>query len=234
MAASYPPSAVKVSVLTIFPGFFSGPLETSIVARAVDAGAMEVDLVDPRDHTDDAHRTVDDAPFGGGAGMVMKVEPLHRAIAERPGARVVVMTPSGTPLTQGHLDRWAGEEHLLLVCGRYEGIDQRVADELADEEVSLGDYVLAGGEVAAAAVIEGVARLLPGVLGNPVSAETESFRDGLLEEPQYTRPAEYEGWSVPDVLLSGDHAKIAAWRQRQREERTRERRPDLWERHEAQ
>lgn len=234
MAASYPPSAVKVSVLTIFPGFFSSPLETSIVARALDTGAMEVELVDPRDHTDDAHRTVDDAPFGGGAGMVMKVEPLHRAIAERPGARVVVMTPSGVPLSQEHLDRWAGEEHLLLVCGRYEGIDQRVADNLAHEEVSLGDFVLAGGEVAAAAVIEGVARLLPGVLGNPVSAETESFRDGLLEEPQYTRPAEYEGWTVPEVLLSGDHARIAAWRQSQREERTKERRPDLWDRHESE
>lgn len=211
---------MKVSVLTIFPGFFSTPLETSIVARAIDGGALDVELVDPRDYTADAHRTVDDAPFGGGAGMVMKVEPLHRAIAERPGARVVVLTPSGTPLVQEHLDRWATEEHLLLVCGRYEGIDQRVADNLAHEEVSLGDFVLAGGEVAAAAIVEGVARLLPGVLGNPISAETESFRDGLLEEPQYTRPAEYEGWPVPDVLLSGDHAKIAAWRQRQRQERT--------------
>lgn len=225
--ASYPPSAVKVSVLTIFPGFFPSPLATSIVGRAIDSGALAVDLVDPREFTDDVHRTVDDAPFGGGAGMVMKVEPLDAAIATIPGAHVVVLTPSGDPLSQAHLDRWAGLDHLALVCGRYEGIDQRVADHLADEEVSLGDFVLAGGEVAALAVIEGVARLLPGVLGNPVSVETESFRDGLLEEPQYTRPAEYKGWSVPEVLLSGDHARIEAWRREQRLERTRARRPDL-------
>ena len=225
--ASYPPSAVKVSVLTIFPGFFESPLETSIVGRAIDSGALSVDLVDPRDFTDDVHRTVDDAPFGGGAGMVMKVEPLDAALSTLPDAHVVVLAPAGAPLSQTHLDRWAGLEHVALVCGRYEGIDQRVADHLADEEVSLGDFVLAGGEAAAVAIIEGVARLLPGVLGNPTSTETESFRDGLLEEPQYTRPAEYRGWAVPDVLLSGDHARIDAWRRDQRLERTRQRRPDL-------
>lgn len=228
--ASYPPSAVKVSVLTIFPTFFRTPLETSIVARAIDVGALDVELVDPRAYTDDVHRTVDDAPFGGGPGMVMKVEPLDAAIGERADAHTVVLSPAGVPLTQAHLDRWAGLDHLLLVCGRYEGIDQRVADHLADEEVSLGDFVLAGGEVAALAVVEGVARLLPGVLGNPTSVDTESFRDGLLEEPQYTRPAEFRGWRVPDVLLSGDHARIEAWRQEQREARTRARRPDLWDR----
>lgn len=218
---------MKVSVLTIFPGFFPSPLGTSIVARAIESGALEVELVDPRDFTDDVHRTVDDAPFGGGAGMVMKVEPLDEALATVPDAHVVVLTPAGTPLDQAHLDRWSALDHVALVCGRYEGIDQRVADHLADEEVSLGDFVLAGGEVAALAVIEGIARLLPGVLGNPTSVESESFRDGLLEEPQYTRPAEYKGWSVPDVLLSGDHARIEAWRREQRIRRTAERRPDL-------
>lgn len=232
--ASYPPSAVRLSVLTIFPSFFGDPLATSIVARAIESGALDVELVDPREHTTDVHRSVDDAPFGGGAGMVMKPEPLAASIDERPDAHVVVLGPAGTPLTQAHLDRWAGLEHLLLVCGRYEGIDQRVVDHLADEEVSLGDFVLAGGEVAALAVIEGVARLLPGVLGNPESVVTESFRDGLLEEPQYTRPAEFRGWRVPDVLLSGDHAAIAAWRRSQREARTRERRPDLWDRRQAE
>lgn len=138
-----------------------------------------------------------------------------------------MFTPAGAPLSQAHLDRWADEEHLVLLCGRYEGIDQRVADHLIDEEVSLGDFVLAGGEVAALAVIEGVARLLPGVLGNPTSVEHESFRQGLLEEPQYTRPAEFRGWRVPDVLLSGNHAAVDAWRQEERVRRTEERRPDL-------
>lgn len=222
---------MKVTVLTIFPGFFSGALATSITGRAIERGTLEVGFVDPRDHTDDAHRSVDDAPFGGGAGMVMKVEPIQRSLAEVPGAHVVVLGPAGVPMTQAHLDRWATLEHLVLVCGRYEGIDQRVVDHLADEEVSLGDFVLAGGEVAALAIIEGVARLRPNVLGNPMSTETESFRDGLLEEPQYTRPADHDGWLVPDVLLSGDHGRIAAWRRAERERRTRERRPDLWSRH---
>jgi tRNA (guanine37-N1)-methyltransferase len=218
---------VKVSVITIFPDFFSGPLGISIVARAIEQDALLVDCIDPRAFTSDVHRTVDDAPFGGGAGMVMKVEPIADALdAAGPGRRVM-FTPAGAPLSQEHLDRWAGEEHLVLLCGRYEGIDQRVADHLIDEEVSLGDFVLAGGEVAALAVIEGVARLLPGVLGNPSSIEHESFRDGLLEEPQYTRPAEFRGWSVPDVLLSGNHAAVDEWRHEERVRRTRERRPDL-------
>jgi tRNA (guanine37-N1)-methyltransferase len=218
---------VKVSVITIFPDFFPGPLGISIVSRAIERGVLSVDLVDPRSFTDDLHRTVDDAPFGGGAGMVMKIEPLADALESVGAGRRVMFTPAGTPLTQGHLDRWATDDHLVLLCGRYEGIDQRVADHLIDEEVSLGDFVLAGGEVAALAVVEGVARLLPGVLGNPSSAEHESFRDGLLEEPQYTRPAEFRGWAVPEVLLSGNHAAIEEWRASQRLERTAERRPDL-------
>jgi tRNA (guanine37-N1)-methyltransferase len=218
---------MKVSVLTIFPSFFSGPLEVSIVKRAQEKGALEIELVDLRDFTDDVHRTVDDAPFGGGAGMVMKPEPLVGAIKAQSNAYRVFVTPSGTPLTQAHLDRWAQKGHLLILCGRYEGVDQRVIDGHIDEEVSIGDYVLAGGEVAALTVIEGVARLLPGVLGNPQSVVNESFRDGLLEEPQYTRPAEFEGVAVPEVLLSGNHAKVEEWRKAQRISRTKARRPDL-------
>ncbi|NND83980.1 MAG: tRNA (guanosine(37)-N1)-methyltransferase TrmD [Acidimicrobiia bacterium] len=218
---------MKVSVITIFPDFFPGPLDISIVARAIEQDALVVDLVDPREFTDDLHRTVDDAPFGGGAGMVMKIGPIADALESVGPGRRVVFTPAGAPLSQDHLDRWAEEPHLVLLCGRYEGIDQRVADHLIDEEVSLGDFVLAGGEVAALAVIEGVARLLPGVLGNPASTEHESFRDGLLEEPQYTRPADYEGWRVPDVLLSGNHAAVDEWRHEERVRRTKERRPDL-------
>jgi tRNA (guanine37-N1)-methyltransferase len=159
--------------------------------------------------------------------MVMMVEPLAKTLEPLESSHRVMFTPSGTPLTQATLDRFAGIAHLTLVCGRYEGVDQRVLDHFIDEEVSLGDYVLLGGEVAAAAVVEGVARLLPGVVGNPASTESESFRDGLLEEPVYTRPSEFRGWPVPEVLLSGDHQKIAAWRAEQRQLRTAARRPDL-------
>jgi tRNA (guanine37-N1)-methyltransferase len=225
----YPSSAVRVSVLTIFPNFFSGPLDVSIVKRAQDVGALEVELVDIRNFTSDVHRTVDDAPFGGGAGMVMKPEPLSAALEGRELAHRVFLTPSGTPLTQSHLDEWAKLDELVLLCGRYEGVDQRVVDASIDEEVSIGDYVLAGGEVAALTVIEGVARLLDGVLGNPDSVVHESFRGGLLEEPQFTRPASFEGMDVPAVLLSGNHAKVEEWRQQQRLKRTAERRPDLLE-----
>lgn len=159
--------------------------------------------------------------------MVMMVEPLDEALAPLVGSHRVLLAAAGKPLTQNRLDQWAGLDELTLVCGRYEGVDQRVADHLIDEEVSLGDYVLLGGEVGALAIIEGVTRLLPGVVGNPESIAAESFRTGLLEEPQYTRPAEYRGWTVPEILLSGDHGKVEAWRQQQRLERTREQRPDL-------
>lgn len=219
---------MKISVVTIFPEFFDSALEVSIVSRAIDTAALEVELVQLRDFTDDPYRSVDDAPFGGGAGMVMKVEPIARALETLNGHRVL-LTPAGRPLRQPDLDGFAALDHLILVCGRFEGVDQRVADHLVDDEVSLGDFVLAGGEVAALAVIEGVARLLPGVLGNPESVVHESFRDGLLEEPHFTRPAEFSGWEVPEILLSGDHARIAAWRLEQRVERTRQRRPDLLE-----
>jgi tRNA (guanine37-N1)-methyltransferase len=220
---------MRISIVTLFPEFFDGPLGVSIVGRAIDAGRIEVELVNLRDHGLGPHRQVDDAPFGGGAGMVMMIEPLDAALSPLMDSHRVLLTPGGAPLTQDHLDGFAGLGHLTLVCGRFEGIDERVAEHLVDEQLSLGDFVLAGGEAAALAVVEGVARLVPGVVGNPESTETESFRDGLLEEPQYTRPSEYKGWTVPEILLSGDHGRIAEWRRDRRIERTRQRRPDLYE-----
>jgi len=219
---------VLITVVTLFPEFFTAPLGVGVVGRAISEGLFEFATVDLRVHGVGGYRQVDDAPFGGGPGMVMMIEPLARALDPLADTHRVLLTPVGSPLRQATLDRWASLETLTLVCGRYEGVDERVAQHLVDEEVSVGDFVLAGGEVAALAIIEGVVRLLPGVVGNPGSTAAESFRDdGLLEEPQYTRPAEFRGWTVPEVLLSGDHARIAAWRRSQREERTRERRPDL-------
>lgn len=220
---------MRIAIVTIFPGFFDSPVAVSIVGRAIAHGDLTLDLVDLRDHGIGRHRQVDGAPFGGGPGMVMMVEPLDAALAPLADTRRILLTPGGKPLTQSMLDRWAGLEAITLVCGRYEGVDERVAEHLIDEEVSLGDFVVAGGEVAALAVVEGIARLLPGVVGNPDSTESESFRGGLLEEPHYTRPAEFRGWKVPEVLLSGDHGRIEQWRRDQRLRRTRERRPDLFE-----
>jgi len=211
----------------MFPEFFDGPLSVSIVARGMEAGALDVELIDLREYGIGRHRQLDDAPFGGGAGMVMMIEPLASALEPLAATRRVLFTPVGEQLTQATLDRWAGLPEVTFVCGRFEGVDQRVVDHLIDEEVSVGDFVLAGGEVVAALAIEGVARLLPGVVGNPQSTEKESFREGLLEEPVYTRPAEFRGWKVPEVLLSGNHGLIAEWRQAQRVVRTGERRPDL-------
>lgn len=218
---------MRITVITVFPEFFASPLEVSLVGRARRDGALSFDLVDLRTLGKGVHRQVDDAPFGGGAGMVMMVEPLARALDPLSGSHRVLLSAAGSTLTQATLDRWSNLEHLTLVCGRYEGVDERVAEHLVDEAVSLGDYVLLGGEVGALAIIEGVARLLPGVVGNPTSIETESYRHGLLEEPQYTRPAEFRGWKVPEILLSGDHGKVEEWRRAQRIERTRRRRPDL-------
>lgn len=219
---------MRISVVTLFPEFFRSPLGVGVVGRAIDQGLVDVDLVDLRRFGQGAHRQVDDAPFGGGPGMVMMVEPLADALGSLEEGHRVLLTPAGIPLDQSMLDRFARLPHLVLVCGRYEGVDERVAEHLVDEELSLGDFVLAGGEAAALAVIEGVARLLPGVVGNPQSTRGESFREGLLEEPHYTRPAEFRGWRVPDVLLSGDHARIERWRQERRLDRTRGRRPDLY------
>lgn len=223
---------VQIHVITMFPEFFSAPLEVSLVGKAIERGLLDVALVDLRQWGSGLHRQLDDAPFGGGAGMVMMAQPLKEALAPLADTHRVLLSPSGARLTQSTLDGWAADGGpLTLVCGRYEGIDQRVIDRHIDEEVSLGDYVLLGGEVGALVIIEGVVRLLPGVVGNPESTRTESFRDGLLEEPQYTRPAELDGLTVPEVLLSGDHGKIAQWRLDQRLERTRDRRPDLWRRY---
>jgi len=219
---------MRITLVTMFPEYFASPLGLGVVGRAVSAGLLTVDLVDLREHGLGRHRQLDDAPFGGGPGMVMMVEPLAAALEPLAGTHRVLLTPAGAPITQATLDRWAGLAELTLVCGRYEGVDERVAEHLIEEEASLGDFVLAGGEAAAAVVVEGVARLIPGALGNPDSAGSESFRAGLLEEPLYTRPAEFRGWRVPDVLLSGDHARIEAWRREQRLRRTRERRPDLF------
>lgn len=222
---------VRITVLTLFPEFFETPLHVSVVRRGIERGLLSVEIVGLREYGTGPHRQLDDAPFGGGAGMVMMVEPLDRALAPYDDAAKVLLTPAGRPLDQPSLDRWAELDHLVLLCGRYEGVDERVAEHLVDEQVSLGDFILAGGEVAALAIIEGVARQVPGVLGNPESAATESFGDGLLEEPHYTRPAQYRTWKVPDILLSGDHGRIADWRREQRKLRTRSRRPDLWRRY---
>jgi tRNA (guanine37-N1)-methyltransferase len=218
---------MRITIVTIFPEFFESPLGVSLVGRAIAEGAVDLEVIDLRDHGLGRHRQLDDAPYGGGPGMVMMIEPLAAALAPLRDTHKVLLTPAGVPLRQGLLDRWAGLDALTLVCGRYEGVDERVAEHLIHEEVSLGDFVLAGGETAALAIIEGVTRLLPGVMGNPDSAGSESFRGGLLEEPHYTRPAVFEGWEVPEILLSGDHGRIEEWRREMRLQRTRERRPDL-------
>lgn len=228
-----PGGGLAFHVLTLFPGFFDGALQTSILGKAQQEGIFSVHLHDFREQATDRHRTVDDAPYGGGSGMVIMGPPVLAALEALPGeggphrAHRILLGPGGARLTQGHLDRWATMRSLALICGRYEGIDARVGDHFVDEEVSLGDFVLAGGEAAALTIIEGVARLLPGVLGNQDSLAEESFRGGLLEYPQFTRPATLRGVPVPEVLLSGDHARIAAWRAAQAEARTRRIRPDL-------
>lgn len=218
---------MHIAIITIFPEFFAETLEISIVGKARAAGLLETTVVDLREFGSGIHRQVDDAPFGGGVGMVLQPEPMANALGPYAATRRILLTPAGATLTQVTLDRWALLPALTLVCGRYEGVDQRIAENFIDEEVSIGDYVLLGGEVAALAIVEGVTRLLPGALGNAESVQTESFRHGLLEEPQYTRPADWRGWSVPDVLLSGHHERVEKWRQEQRLERTRLRRPDL-------
>jgi tRNA (guanine37-N1)-methyltransferase len=225
---------LRVDVVTIFPRLFDAFLEGSFVGIARAGGALEVAVHDLRDWTRDRHRSVDDAPYGGGPGMVMRPEPLVEAIESLAGpkgparrARVVLLSPQGARLDQAAVAGLAAETHLVLVCGRYEGVDQRVIDLAVDQEVSIGDYVLSGGEVPAMAVLEAVTRLLPGVLGNPESVAAESFQQGRLEGPQFTRPAVYRGCEVPAVLRSGDHRAIAAWRAEQAERVTRQRRPDL-------
>ncbi len=225
----------RIDVVTLFEPLMTGYLGGSIVGRALNRGLFEVGFTDPRDFTEDAHRTVDDGPFGGGAGMVMKPEPLCRAIeavrAASAPERVVLLSPSGRVFDQDVAAEYAALDGVCLVCGRYEGVDDRVVDEAIDEELSIGDYVLTGGELGALVVIDAVSRMIPGVLGNAEGAADESFTGTpLLEHPQYTRPRQWRGRDIPEVLLSGHHAEIARWRQAQREARTAERRPDLYAR----
>jgi tRNA (guanine37-N1)-methyltransferase len=225
---------LRIDVVTIFPGLFDAFLRESLVGIAVRRDLVRIAVHDLRQWTADRHHRVDDAPYGGGPGMVMKPEPLVAAVEALAGpkgperrVRVVLLSPQGRRLDQAGLEELAQEEHLVLVCGRYEGVDQRAIDLAVDAEFSIGDYVLSGGEVPAMAVIEGSVRLLPGVLGNPESAGSDSFQRGLLEGPQYTRPAEFRGLKVPEVLCGGDHAAIARWRAERAGEFTRRRRPDL-------
>jgi tRNA (guanine37-N1)-methyltransferase len=220
---------MRVDVVTLFPELFEVPLRTSLLGKAVTNGTLDVEVHDLREKGLGKHRSVDDEPYGGGAGMVMRPEPIFDAVEplRTETSHVVLMSPRGTRLDHKVVTRLAGLEHLVLICGRYEGVDERVAEHLADEELSIGDFVLAGGEVAALVVIEAVSRLLPGTLGNEASLTTESHNAGLLEHPQYTRPAEFRGWKVPDVLVSGNHAEVERWRREQAEQITRERRPDL-------
>lgn len=218
---------MQISIITIFPEYFDSPLRLGITGRAIERGLVDVDAIDLRTWGKGVHRQVDDSPFGGGPGMVLMPEPLAEALDTVEGSHRVLLTPGGAPLSQGHLDRWARLDHIALVCGRYEGVDERIAEHMIDEEVSLGDYVIAGGEAAALVIVEGVVRLIPEVVGNAESIERESFREGTIEEPHYTRPAVFRGWEVPDVLRSGDHGRIEEWRRQQREARTAARRPDL-------
>jgi tRNA (guanine37-N1)-methyltransferase len=228
---------MRIDVITLFPGLFGPFLEATILGSAVRRGLLTVAVHDLRDWACDRHRTVDDAPYGGGPGMVMKPGPLVAAIeavagpkAEARAALVVLLSPQGEQLSQARLASLARREHLVLVCGRYEGVDQRAIDLAVDVELSIGDYVLSGGEIPALAVIEGVARLVPGVVGNPESVASESFQAGLLEGPHYTRPPVFGGLAVPEVLRSGDHAAVARWRAARASEQTRTRRPDLLQR----
>ncbi len=225
---------LQIDVITIFPDLLGPFLRESLVGKAIGSGLLAVEVHDLRRWTTDPHRSVDDSPYGGGPGMVMKPEPLVAAIESVAGpkgpersARVVMLSPQGERLNQARLVGLLERERLGLVCGRFEGVDQREFDLAVDEELSIGDYVLSGGEVPAMAVIEGMSRLVPGVLGNPDSSSTESFQGPALEGPQYTRPAEFRGRSVPEVLLSGDHGAVARWRAEQSSEYTRRRRPDL-------
>jgi len=255
---------VRFDLITIFPEFFAGPLDYGIVRRAREAGLVEIHVQDLREFTKDRHKTVDDRPFGGGEGMVLKPEPLFEAVekllghrvgdaservAPEPSTAIVLMSAAGRLLTQETARRFAKLERLILICGRYEGVDERVAEHLATEEISVGDYVLSGGELPAAIVVDAVTRLLPGALGNEASAENESFRELspggvtsavnhrltsgarlLLDYPHYTRPSDFRGWKVPEVLIGGNHAEVAKWRSLQAEEKTRRNRPDLFPR----
>ncbi len=220
---------MKIDVLTLFPAMFAGPLDESIIMRARKAGLLDLKIHNLRDWTHDRHKTVDDRPFGGGPGMLLKPEPIFEAVEQlaRPATKVILLSPSGRKFDQAMARQLAAESDLLLITGHYEGFDERVREALADEELSIGDYVLTNGALPAMVVIDAVARLLPGVLGDVESSHDESFSGGLLEYPQYTRPAEFRGMRVPDVLISGNHAEIENWRREQARLKTQAQRPDL-------
>ncbi len=224
---------MKFHIVTIFPEFFRGPFEHGVIQRACEAGRIEIHVHDLRTWTQDRHRTVDDRPFGGGEGMLLKAGPIFEAVEaiwpdRNPGRRVVLLSAQGRQYDQRLAREYSGLDELLLICGRYEGVDERVAEHLADDEISIGDYVLSGGELAAAVVVDSVARLIDGVLGNQTSVVDESFGElGLLDWPQYTRPAEFRGWKAPDVLLGGNHEEILKWRRNAAREKTARLRPDL-------
>jgi tRNA (guanine37-N1)-methyltransferase len=222
---------MKFDILTLFPEMFSSPFQESILAKAIDKGLIKVRTINIRDFALDKHRVVDDTPYGGGQGMVMKVEPIAQAIeqvkSEAPSVRTIYLTPEGKPLNQERVRELASRPHLILLCGRYEGVDERARELFIDEEISIGDYVLTGGELAAMVLIDAVSRLLPGVLGSDRSAEEDSFFNSLLEYPQYTRPSSFRGHDVPEILLSGNHQAISHWRRREALRRTWMRRPDL-------
>lgn len=234
---------MRIDVLTLFPEMFSGFLQASILGKAIQRGLVDIRLVNYREFAQNKHGTVDDTPYGGGQGMVLKIEPIYYALAhllgfppERdavrkllPSTRVILLCPQGETYTQAKAEELAAAQRLILICGHYEGYDERIRQHLITDEISLGDFILTGGEVAAMALIDSVVRLCPGVVGNPASLAEESFVSGLLEYPHYTRPAVFQGWSVPEVLLSGNHAQIERWRRKESLRRTLERRPDLLE-----
>ena len=223
---------LTINVVTLFPEMFAGPLRVSILGRAAEQGLVRYGVVQLREYTHDRHKTVDDSPYGGGAGMVLKPEPFFEAVEDlRTGPPIVLLSARGRPFTHRDAVRFAVGQHLTLLCGHYKDVDQRVADGLGAEELSVGDFVLSGGEPAALCVVDAVVRLLPGALGDHESAATDSHYDGLLAPPSYTRPPRYRGMDVPAVLLSGDHEQIARWREAEAERLTRERRPDLWTKH---
>jgi tRNA (guanine37-N1)-methyltransferase len=223
---------MRIDVITLFPEMFRGPFDSSIVARARQSGIVSIEMHNLRDWGEGKHHMVDDAPHGGGAGMVLKAGPLFDAVEAirplaEPAGRVVLLTPQGRLLNESIVRELAEQERLVLICGHYEGVDERVREHLVDDEISIGDYVLSGGEIAAMAVVDAVVRRLPGALGGETSLDEESHAEGLLEYPQYTRPAEFRGWAVPEILLSGNHPEVERWRRRQSILRTARRRPDL-------
>lgn len=224
---------IHIDILTVVPELLEGPFAGSIVKRASDKGLVQIQVHNIRDWSTDKHKRTDDVPFGGAAGMVMTIQPIHDAIqalqALRPYAEIIYLTPDGETLTQSHVNSLSISGNLILLCGHYKGIDQRIRDHLITREISIGDYVLSGGELAAAVLTDAIVRLIPGAIGDEMSALSDSFQDGLLAPPVYTRPAEYQGWKVPEVLRSGDHALIASWEHDEAVKRTQERRPDLFD-----